>query len=79
VRQGDVGAGILGAGAAGEILYRVAAYLIARYGEEILDWTLRRLVQRFSGPTPDRETPRSEPYFWEDPTAYCEDDDPCAP
>lgn len=52
----------------GELLRRVVAYLIARFGEAVLEWTLRKaLAELGAGPElVQAAAPVEEPYFWDE-------------
>ncbi len=73
---GDPG-DIASAGVGSEVLLRVIAWLIGRFGEAVLEWSVRELVARLTPGQVGGPVSIEEPYFWDDPTAYCEDDDPC--
>jgi hypothetical protein len=56
----------------GPLLGRIIAYLVARFGEGVMSWTLQKAWDYFTSQEPVQvgaTAPQldEEPYFWDDP------------
>lgn len=72
---GDPG-DLASAGLGSEVLARLIGWLIGRFGEAVLEWSVRQLLERLQAPAQVAPVQSEEAYFWDDPDLCCEDD-PC--